>query len=302
MIEEYNQLVSTELGSTKKEIADINNQIRDLYRTKLDLVSEAESNIYDVIEYYAEKQVDAQKEALEKVQDARKKMREEDDYERNKAEKMKELADLESQIEILSRDGSRAGQQKLAELKQQYADLMNDLNDVVTDNQDKLFDQMISNETASLEKQLEDFLDPNNINRVIADGLNSGIVEVLGNTYDLQQLTNAYLQDTTVGLTNTVNKMSEYVDLLNQAKSSFVNISDSYAQLGIDPSQYNSAQNLNAQIEGSNNAVTNVSYTLQFPENISALDREEIESIINPMLEYTKQQTIEEVTKALNGK
>ena len=92
------------------------------------------------------------------------------------------------------------------------------------------------------------------------------------------------------------------MDLINQAKSSFVNISDSYAQLGIDPSQYNSAQNLNAQIEGSNNAVTNVSYTLQFPENISALDREEIESIINPMLEYTKQQTIEEVTKALNGK
>ena len=302
LIEEYNQLVSTELGSTKKEIADINNQIRDLYRTKLDLVSEAESNIYDVIEYYAEKQVDAQKEALEKVQDARKKMREEDDYERNKAEKMKELADLESQIEILSRDGSRAGQQKLAELKQEYADLMNDLNEVVTDNQDKLFDEMISNETASLEEQLKQFLDPDNINKVIADGLNSGIVEVLGNTYDLQQLTNAYLQDTTVGLTNTVNKMSEYVDLLNQAKSAYVNISDSYAQLGIDPSQYNSAQNLNAQIEGSNNAITNVSYTLQFPENISALDREEIESIINPMLEYTKQQTIEEGTKALNGK
>ena len=193
-------------------------------------------------------------------------------------------------------------QQKLAELKQQYADLMNDLNDVVQDNQDKLFDQMIDNETSSLEEQLKQFLDPNNINRIIADGLNSGIVEVLGNTYDLQQLTNAYLQDTTVGLTNTVNKMSEYVDLLNQAKSAYVNISDSYAQLGIDPSQYNSAQNLNAQIEGSNNAVTNVSYTLQFPENISALDREEIESIINPMLEYTKQQTIEEVTKALNGK
>ena len=295
-------MVGNELGSTKKEIADINNQIRELYKTKLELVGDAESQIYDIIEYYAEKQVDAQKEALEKVQDARKKMREDEDYERNKAEKMKELADLESQIEILSRDGSRAGQQKLAELKQQYADLMNDLNDVVTDRQDSLFDQMIDNETNSLEEQLKQFLDPNNINKIIADGLNSGMVEVLGNTYDLQQLTNAYLQDTTVGLTNTVNKMSEYVDLLNQAKSAYVNISDSYAQLGIDPSQYNSAQNLNAQIEGSNNAVTNVSYTLQFPENISALDREEIESIINPMLEYSKQQTIEEVTKALNGK
>lgn len=302
LIEEYNQLVSTELGSTKKEIADINNQVRELYRTKLDLVSEAESNIYDVIEYYAEKQVDAQKEALEKVQDARKKMREEDDYERNKAEKMKELADLESQIEILSRDGSRAGQQKLAELKQQYADLMNDLNDVVTDNQDKLFDEMISNETASLEEQLKQFLDPDNVNRTIADALNSGYVTILDTTYSLQDAMAGYLQETEIGLVNTIQKTNEWVDSLNQAKSSFVAISDAYAQLGYDGTVYGTGQNFNNQIEGSNNAVTNVSYTLQFPENISALDREEIENIINPMLEYTKQQTIEEVTKALNGK
>lgn len=302
LIEEYNQLVSTELGSTKKEIADINNQVRELYRTKLDLVSEAESNIYDVIEYYAEKQVDAQKEALEKVQNARKKMREEDDYERNKAEKMKELADLESQIEILSRDGSRAGQQKLAELKQQYADLMNDLNDVVTDNQDKLFDEMISNETASLEEQLKQFLDPDNVNRTIADALNSGYVTILDTTYSLQDAMAGYLQETEIGLVNTIQKTNEWVDSLNQAKSSFVAISDAYAQLGYDGTVYGTGQNFNNQIEGSNNAVTNVSYTLQFPENISALDREEIENIINPMLEYTKQQTIEEVTKALNGK
>lgn len=302
MIEEYNQLVSTELGSTKKEIADINNQIRDLYRTKLDLVSEAESNIYDVIEYYAEKQVDAQKEALEKVQDARKKMREEDDYERNKAEKMKELADLESQIEILSRDGSRAGQQKLAELKQQYADLMNDLNDVVTDNQDKLFDEMISNETASLEKQLKQFLDPDNVNKTIADALNSGYVTILDTTYSLQDAMAGYLQETEIGLVNTIQKTNEWVDSLNQAKSSFVAISDAYAQLGYDGTIYGTGQNFNNQIEGSNNAVTNVSYTLQFPENISALDREEILNIIQPALEQTKAQTIDEVTKALNGK
>lgn len=302
LIKEYNDLVSTELGSTKKEIADINNQVRELYRTKLDLVSEAESNVYDIIEHYAQKQVDAQIEALKKVQDARKKMREDDDYEKDKQKRIEELSSLESQIEILSKDGSRAGQQKLAELKQQYADLMNDLNEVVTDNQDKLFDQMIDNETNSLEEQLKQFLDPNNVNKIISDALNSGYVTILDTTYSLQDAMAGYLQDTEIGLINTISKTNEWVNSLNEAKSCFVAISDAYTQLGYDGTVYGTGQNFNNQIEGSNNAVTNVSYTLQFPENISALDREEIESIINPMLEYTKQQTIEEVTKALNGK
>ena len=302
LIEEYNQLVSTELGSTKKEIADINNQIRDLYRTKLDLVSEAESNIYDVIEYYAEKQVDAQKEALEKVQDARKKMREEDDYERNKAEKMKELADLESQIEILSRDGSRAGQQKLAELKQQYADLMNDLNDVVTDNQDKLFDEMISNETASLEKQLEDFLDPTNINKVIADAMNSGMVSVFDQTYDLQQLTNAWISETEIGITNATVKMNEYCDAIRQAQSAYVDISSAYPNTGMDGTLYNQGQNYSSQISGNNNQNIQATYIMQFPENINSIDRETIENIVQPMLDYSQQETVNMVTNALNGK
>lgn len=302
LIEEYNQLVSTELGSTKKEIADINNQVRELYRTKLDLVSEAESNIYDVIEYYAEKQVDAQKEALEKVQDARKKMREEDDYERNKAEKMKELADLESQIEILSRDGSRAGQQKLAELKQQYADLMNDLNDVVTDNQDKLFDEMISNETASLEKQLEDFLDPTNINRVIADAMNSGMVSVFDQTYDLQQLTNAWISETEIGLVSATTKMNEYCDAIRQAQSAYVNISDAYPATGMDGTLYNQGQNYSSQISGNNNQNIQATYIMQFPENINSVDRETIENIVNPMISYAQQETVTMVTNALNGK
>ena len=302
LIEEYNQLVSTELGSTKKEIADINNQIRDLYRTKLDLVSEAESNIYDVIEYYAEKQVDAQKEALEKVQDARKKMREEDDYERNKAEKMKELADLESQIEILSRDGSRAGQQKLAELKQEYADLMNDLNEVVTDNQDKLFDEMISNETASLEKQLEDFLDPTNINKVIADAMNSGMVSVFDQTYDLQQLTNAWISETEIGITNATVKMNEYCDAIRQAQSAYVDISSAYPNTGMDGTLYNQGQNYSSQISGNNNQNIQATYIMQFPENINSIDRETIENIVNPMITYAQQETVTMVTNALNGK
>lgn len=302
LLEEYNQLVSTELGSTKKEIADINNQIRELHKTKLELVGDAESQIYDVIEYYAGKQVDAQVEALEKIQDARNKMRENDDYEKDKAEKMKELADLESQIEILSKDGSRAGQQKLKELKQEYADLMNDLNEVVTNNQDKLFDEMISNEKSSLEKQLEDFLDPTNINRVIADAMNSGMVSIFDQTYDLQQLTNAWISETEIGITNATTKMNEYCDAIRQAQSAYVDISSSYPATGMDGTLYNQGQNYSSQISGNNNQNIQATYVLQFPENINSIDRETIENIVQPMLDYSQQETVDMVTNALNGK
>lgn len=302
LLEEYNQLVSTELGSTKKEIADINNQIRELHKTKLELVGDAESQIYDVIEYYAKKQVDAQVEALEKIQDARNKMRENDDYEKDKAEKMKELADLESQIEILSKDGSRAGQQKLKELKQEYADLMNDLNEVVTNNQDKLFDEMISNEKSSLEKQLEDFLDPTNINRVIADAMNSGMVSIFDQTYDLQQLTNAWISETEIGITNATTKMNEYCDAIRQAQSAYVDISSSYPATGMDGTLYNQGQNYSSQISGNNNQNIQATYVLQFPENINSIDRETIENIVQPMLDYSQQETVNMVTNALNGK
>ena len=302
LIEEYNQLVSKELGSTKKEIADINNQVRELYKTKLELVSKTESNIYDVIEYYAEKQVDAQKEALEKVQEARKKMREDEDYEKNKAEKMKDLADLESQIEILSKDGSRAGQQKLAELKQQYADLMNDLNDVVQDNQDKLFDEMIDNETNSLEEQLKQFLDPTNINKIIADAMNSGMVSIFDQTYNLQQLTNAWISETEIGITNATVKMNEYCDAIRQAQSAYVDISSAYPNTGMDGTLYNQGQNYSSQISGNNNQNIQATYVMQFPENINSIDRETIENIVQPMLDYSQQETVNMVTNALNGK
>lgn len=302
LIEEYNQLVSKELGSTKKEIADINNQVKELYKTKLELVSKAESNIYDVVKYYAEKQVDAQKEALEKVQKARKKMREDDDYERNKAEKIKDLADLESQIEILSKDGSRAGQQKLAELKQQYADLMNDLNDVVQDNQDKLFDDMIDNETNSLEEQLKQFLDPTNINRIIADAMNSGMVSIFDQTYNLQQLTNAWISETEIGITNATVKMNEYCDAIRQAQSAYVDISSAYPNTGMDGTLYNQGQNYSSQISGNNNQNIQATYVMQFPENINSIDRETIENIVQPMLDYSQQETVNMVTNALNGK
>lgn len=302
LIEEYNDLVSTELGSTKKEIADINNQVRELYKTKLDLVSEAENNVYHIMEYYAEKQVETQTEALKKVQEARNKMREDDNYESDKAKRVKELSDLEAQIEILSRDTSRQGQLRLQQLQEEYNKTLEELNNSVSDRQDELFDKMIDNEVNSLEEQLKQFLDPSNANKIISDALNSGYVTILDTTYSLQDAMAGYLQETEIGLVNTIQKTNEWVDSLNQAKSSFVAISDAYSALNMDGTLYGVGQNFNNQIEGNGNNVTTVNYEIVFPDSISAMDKEEILNIIQPALDQTKAQTIDEVTKALNGK
>ena len=41
---------------------------------------------------------------------------------------------------------------------------------------------------------------------------------------------------------------------------------------------------------------------MQFPENINSIDRETIENIVQPMLDYSQQETVNMVTNALNGK
>ena len=79
-------------------------------------------------------------------------------------------------------------------------------------------------------------------------------------------------------------------------------ISDAYSALNMDGTLYGVGQNFNNQIEGNGNSVTTVNYEIVFPDSISAMDKEEILNIIQPALDQTKAQTIDEVTKALNGK
>jgi TP901 family phage tail tape measure protein len=296
LVQEYNDLVGA-LGSTEGELVDINLQIQELYKSKVDMVGDAESEIYSIIEHSAQKQIDIQKKALEEVQEARNKMREEEEYSKGKEKRISELADIESQMEILSRDNSLTGQRKLQELQEQYNTLLEEINGTVQNRQDDLFDTMIDQEVESLDKQLEEYLDPENINKVIAEAMNSGMVDVLGSMYDLKELSAGYYSDTEVGLTNTIALTNEWVESLEKAQSAFVAISDSYANLGYNTNLYQQGIDFNNTTGAGSNVTMN--YTLQFPENVGTMDRQTIERIIQPMLAYSEKSTIEAITNAL---
>ena len=297
LIKEYNGLIESELGATEKEIQEINNTIRELNKTRIEMVSEAEAQIYDILEHSANKQVELQKKALEEVQDARNKMRDEDDYAKEREEKVSNLADIEAQMEILSRDSSVQGQRKLEELKTQYEELMKEMNETIQNRQDELFDTMISDEVDSLDKQLEEYLDPENINKVIAEAMNTGMANVLGTMYSLNDLSAGFYADTEIGLVNTINLTNEWVDSLEKAKHLFTTVSDNYSALGMNTNLYQQGHDFsNSQ---SSNQPLNISYTLQFPSDVSTLDREAVERIVQPMLEYSEKATIEAITGAL---
>lgn len=184
----YEKLVNETLPNTQAEYKELTNTIKTLHREQLEYVADIQSQITSALEEELQKRNDAVKKALEKERDLYNKEYEEDQWEDEFNEEQRKLAEIQAQIDALSRDFSEAGRLKLEQLMEEYKE------------QQKVIDQMLQDKTHEdgntrfdeaideLDQELEDLLTPESLAGMVAEALEKGFISLNGEVIKTENL------------------------------------------------------------------------------------------------------------------
>lgn len=231
-IERFTELTNSTIPSLQGEIEDLNNSIKDVYQDQLDLVADTEKEIYDVIEYYANKTKEAKLDAIEEQIDALEKLYDLEDREDNLAEKQNDLANIKNQMDLYENAQDSVGKAKYQELKAEYDELLKELNTTIRDNQKESIVDSLEAQKEDIEKQYEDALSPENINKIISDAMKNGYIQLGDEVLDLNSATTQYLAETTIGTQNLISANTELLNSYLSVKDILKDISTLNANLG----------------------------------------------------------------------
>ena len=99
-----------------------------------------------------------------------------------------ELNKLQAQINNLSKDTSLAGQLKLEQLKEQYKEQMEALNQMIKDHERGNANQMFEDEKNKLDEEMNDLLTPEKLAEMVNKALSTGMVQIGEETLTLNEL------------------------------------------------------------------------------------------------------------------
>lgn len=193
--------IQDSISDAKKDWQGLENEIKDAYKEQLKITKEIEEKITEVYKKQVEErkklideELDKRLDALEKEKKAYNDARKEADYNKDYNKQMETIADLERQIDILSRDNSLSGQKKLQELMKQLASEQEKLQDMVQDKLDEQVNNIFDKEQNRLEQEadkakdnLDEMYSDEKLQQIVKDTLASGVfVGVNGEIQDLQ--------------------------------------------------------------------------------------------------------------------
>ena len=277
-IEDYNTLISQTIPNTQKEWESLNNSIKEVYKTMSDLVADGENKMYDIFEYYADKKTKKIESQLDLLEEVYNKQKEQEDL----AGKQSELAKIKEQMNLYELDSSANGKAKFKELQDQYNELLEEMNDTISETQFNNVKQQMEKE----KQTIEDSLKPENINTLINDALTNGFIEVGNETINLNNAINDMVSNTTIGFQNIIKNANEYNDVLKDVMATVkdIGISNINSNLGYDTS---------AMTTAINNSTTNKAtyYSPNYTINVDAngVDSQTVSKmIINEIKEYDK--------------
>ena len=198
-------------------------------------------------------------------------------------------------MDLYAGDTSKSGQIKLAELKKEYEEAQKDLDRTIRDNQKEADLDAIEKQKEVEEQRLKDFEDPNNLNKIIEQGLKTGMINVMGEVMNLQQANADMLKNTEVGYLSVSKQIKDWNDSLAETRSLYQDIGELASKAGVQidksaASDYNS----NGSQDINNN------FDINTPINITSqgLTEEEIAEIAEEIAD----EKIKELKRELNEK
>ena len=176
-VEEYNNAMQNVVDS-EKQWWEVNNAIKDAQQEQLDIVKEIQDSIGNAITNRWEETTSKLKEELDKQKEMLNRQWSAEDWEDELADAQDELNKLQAQINNLSKDTSQAGQLKLQQLKEQYAEQLKAMNDMIKDHEREMTNQAFQDEADALDKQMEEALKVEELMKSVNEALATGFVTI----------------------------------------------------------------------------------------------------------------------------
>lgn len=182
------------------QIKDSQDAIEGIIRGFKESVVSVQKDIADAYEHYQNKRYNKLQEALKKEKDAYNKAYEEEDFDRDLAKQQRELEEIAQQIAIYSRDTSEAGKARLEQLRKEYEEQQQAINDLIRDKEKDNANDRFDEVSESLDKELEDLLAPEKLVQVVNDAISSGMITIGEETMHINELMTDWLNETGDGL------------------------------------------------------------------------------------------------------
>jgi DNA repair exonuclease SbcCD ATPase subunit len=199
-VNEYTSLIKDEIPQIANEWEDMANRIKEAERDLAETATNTQKEVEDAIEHYMNKRYEAIKEELEKEKELYNNQYEEDEYQDNLAKEQRKLDEIQQQINNLMRDTTEAGKLKLEDLKQQYLEQQESINDMIKQHEKDKVNDRFDEELDALDKELEDLMKPENLINMINEAITSGFITIGDETVALQGIMDTWLNETGDGL------------------------------------------------------------------------------------------------------
>lgn len=230
LLDEYNDLVRDSINSSVNDYEKAMNEIKNIQEEKAELIKNTESEITEIYKNELQKRFDEENKALQKKKELLNKEWTEEDNADARAELEKELSDIDAQIQqaIISGDKQLANA-----LRKQYAEKQAELNKLIQDQQREAMSNEIDDKIQANEDKLEELMKPENINKVIKNALETGVLDVMGETIKLADATKNYINDTVIGVTSASLAYKELTDQIKEATNASLNMAQISSDLGL---------------------------------------------------------------------
>ena len=219
-IEEFNDLVQNDMPKSRKEfesltntVAELNEEMKDIYKSELELVTDAQEEVVDIIKDRLDKQKELldkeyedRKESLEKTKKLYQDQNAEEDYAEELAEEQKKLDEMKNSLIDLQRDVSGNSDALIADMKKQIEEQEKVIRDkqkqYERDKTEQALDQAIEdieNEKDAMDKQWNEQYSEANIVQMATQALNTGLINLNGEVVSLQDAMIAFENSTGQG-------------------------------------------------------------------------------------------------------
>ena len=220
LIDQYMTLTDETIPGLEQSWQDYANQVEDIQDEMLSMVEDVQKKVTQAYEEEQNKRFNKLQENLKKEQDAINKAYDEDTYTKGLQSQQTKLDEISQQIAIYSRDTSEVGKARLAQLKQEYADLQEQMNEEIRQHENQLANERFDEESAALDEELAEILAPENLVNAVNQAITSGMVTVGDEVVRLDELMTTWMDESGDGLYALGGQLkTELVDNLQAAKT-----------------------------------------------------------------------------------
>ena len=208
-MDDYNSSITKDLEEQKTTWLELQNQIKETYKTMEKMVTDGESKVTDVIKSEIDEAVEEELKQIDKVKEALQDQWDTDDYEDQLQEAQDKVMEYEEKIREAIKNGDM---NSLTDLKKEQQDALKELNDTVKQHErDMINDEMddqsdaLNKKSEEIDKKYEEMEKSENLTKMVTEALQTGFFKINDEVISLSSAMNDFVKESTVGI-GTINQ------------------------------------------------------------------------------------------------